>query len=553
MPEAGRRRVLVVGGTGAFGSRLVRGLVAHSDFAVTIAARDLPRARAFAAELGGGDRVATVRLDVAGVDAAALRAAGAFAVVDAAGPFQDGELGLVRAAIAAGLHYVDLADARDWVSAIGRFDAAAQAAGVALLAGASSTPALSHAVLDVMTRGWRTVDRIEVAIVPGNRAPRGLSVVRSILSYAGLPVRLWLDGRWQDRPGWGLTVRRDIPGLGRRWLSLCETPDLDLLPARFAVGRTAVFRAGLELPILHLGLLAASLPVRLLPRLSLAPLARPVRAVADCLMPFGTDRGGMLVEAAGGDEAGAPVEAAWSLLAEAGDGPVIPTLPALAALRLLAAGALPAGARSAAGVLPLRDIAAEFAPYRITTRLEVRPAGGDGVFATTLGEAFARLPAPIRAVHDGACWRVLAGEARVEGAASWPARMVARLFGFPPATPHVAVRVTIAAEGGREIWTRQFGAHRFRSTLAAGVTRGAVTERFGPFVFTLRLTATPETLTYEVMRWRFLGLPLPSGLAPRSLAVEGVDASGRFTFDVPIALPFIGNLVRYQGWLLPQA
>src|SRR5262249_31754326 len=151
----------------------------------------------------------------------------------------------------------------DFVAGFGALDAAARAAGVVALTGASSTPALSHAVLDRLTAGWQRIDRIEIAISPGNRAaPRGLAVIRSILSYAGRPVRVFAGGRGRGRRGGGRTRRRGMPGLGRRWLSLCETPDLDLVPARFAPRDAAVFRAGLELSVMHLGLLCASLPVR---------------------------------------------------------------------------------------------------------------------------------------------------------------------------------------------------------------------------------------------------------------------------------------------------
>jgi saccharopine dehydrogenase-like NADP-dependent oxidoreductase len=43
--------------------------------------------------------------------------------VDAAGPFQGAEPRVARAAIAAGLHYVDLADARDFVAGFRALDA----------------------------------------------------------------------------------------------------------------------------------------------------------------------------------------------------------------------------------------------------------------------------------------------------------------------------------------------------------------------------------------------------------------------------------------------
>ena len=366
----GTRTVLVVGGTGAFGARLVGGLYNTMDLDIVIAGRDLDRAAAAAAALG--PRVRALRLDAATVTAEELRVSGAFVVADAAGPFQGASYRLARAAIAAGLHYVDLADGRDFVAGFGMLDDAAKAAGVVAFTGASSTPALSHAVLDRLTAGWCSIDTVEIAISPGNRnSPRGLSVIRAILSYTGKPVRVFDGGGWTTRPGWGWPARREMPGLGKRWLSLCETPDLDLVPARYAPRQTAMFRAGLELSVMHLGLSLAGMLVRarLLP--SLVPFARPFRWMAERLKGVGSDRGGMIVEVRGIDAGGIATRSAWSLVAEAGDGPAVPTLPALAAIRALADGSLSQpGARACAGVLNLDQIEHEFAPYRISTHLE---------------------------------------------------------------------------------------------------------------------------------------------------------------------------------------
>ncbi|MFZ2003754.1 MAG: saccharopine dehydrogenase NADP-binding domain-containing protein, partial [Stellaceae bacterium] len=297
------RAVLVVGGTGAFGGRLVAGLYETTDFDVVIAGRDIDRATAAAAALG--PRARALRLDAATVEADELRASDAFVLVDAAGPFQGASTRLARAAINAGLHYVDLADGRDFVAGFGALDELARAAGVVALTGASSTPALSHAVLDRLTEGWRRIDTVEIAISPGNRnSPRGLSVIRAILSYAGKPIRVFDGGGWTERPGWGRPVRREMPGLGKRWLSLCETPDLDLVPERFAPRQAAVFRAGLELSAMHLGLYLGGILVsaRLLP--SLVPFAKPVRWMAERMKGLGSDRGGMVVEVRGIDAAG---------------------------------------------------------------------------------------------------------------------------------------------------------------------------------------------------------------------------------------------------------
>ena len=554
-PAAGvrPRRVLVFGGAGVFGARLTSAILNTTPWHVLVAGRDEARLAATVATLPAG-RATAVTLDARQATVEALRAAQVFAVVDAAGPFQGAEPVLARVAIAAGIPIIDLADARDFVAGYGALDAAAKAAGVTALTGASSTPALSNAVLDTLTAGWSRVDRVEIAISPGNRAPRGLSVVRAILSYAGRPVRVHVAGEWESHPGWGLTVRRRFPGLGWRFLSLAETPDLDIVPARLAVRHTALFRAGLELPVLHLGLWLAALPVRWGLLRSLVPLARPFRAVAALLERFGSDRGGMMVEARGTDASGRSVCAVWSLVAEAGDGPSIPVLPALAALRLLAEGALPAGAGACVGVLPLAAIEAEFSRYRITTERREEHAG-PALYERVLGEAFARLPGPVRRLHQPG-WGLLArGMARVEGPEGPLAWLAARVFGLPPAVESVPVTVEIAPEpgeeDGRERWTRRFGTRRFFSVLSRSPTQGHVFERFGPFRFELALLAGEAGVVGMPPRRWFLGsVPLPRVLGPVSVAREYVDEQGRFCFDVEMRLPLgLGRVVRYRGWL----
>ncbi|MGX9967058.1 DUF4166 domain-containing protein [Roseomonas sp. F4] len=548
------QRVLVVGGTGTFGARLVRGLAETTTLGIVVAGRDLGRAETLASALQArhpGRDISALALDAAQVTAEALGATGAFALVDAAGPWQGAGYHLPRAALAAGMHAIDLSDARDHVAGFAAaLDAEARRAGRFALAGASSTPALSNAVLDHLLRGWRRVDGVEVAISPGNRAPRGHSVVWAILSYAGRPVRVFGGGHWRVQPGWGMLRRRPLPGLGRRWLSLCDTPDLDILPARFAPRRAAIFRAGLELAPLHLGLWLASLAGRA--GLDLARFSGAFRGLAAAFDRFGTDRGGMLVEARGRDAEGLPTLARWMLLAEAGDGPMIPTLPALAVLRALAEGRLEgrAGASACVGVVDLAAIEAEFAPYQIRCTSEVsRPLP---LFARALGaDAFARLPEPLRELHHPGWWQAASGMAEVDGPSSRLAALVARLIGFPPAG-RMPVRVEMETTDKGERWTRHFGERRFTSRLSAS-RPGHVTERFGPFAFDLALPCDAKGMRLEVRGWRCLGIPLPRRLAPLSDAKEAVDGAGRFTFDVEIRLPLgLGRVVRYRGWLVPE-
>lgn len=357
-------RVLLIGASGVFGSRLAERAALERGIALTLAARDRAKLDRLAARLGGLpvrtlDRETIAAADLAGFDV----------VLDAAGPFQASAPTVIEAAIAARVPYIDLADGRDFVAAIGAHDAAARAAGISVTAGASSIPALSHAVLDALTARWTAIDRIAVGIFPGNRAPRGLAVVQAILSYVGHPVRVWRGGRWSDVPGWGLTQRWAVPGVGRRWASVCDTPEQDLLVARYRPTDSAEFFAGMELSILHLGLAMLALAVRWRWLRSLRPASRPLLAIARLLLPFGSDTGAMDVRVDGRDAAGKAARARWTLRADGNRGPYVPTLAALAMLRCFRDGDAPGpGARACAGMLSLADFAADFAALEISTR-----------------------------------------------------------------------------------------------------------------------------------------------------------------------------------------
>lgn len=358
--------VLIIGASGVFGSRLSERCAREPRVRVILGGRNRAALIALATRCAPDATIRTLDRDRLTID----DMAGADLVVDAAGPFQSSHDGVIHAAIAARIPYIDLADGRDFVAAIGQYDAAARAAHVAILSGASSVPALSHAVIDELVRGWSRIDTLRVGIFPGNRAPRGLAVVQAILSYVGKPVRVWRDGCWQAVPGWGMTHRWSLHNGTRRWASVCDTPDQDLLVARYHPTRSAEFFAGLELPVLHLGLALLAWPVRLGLLPSLRPMAWTLLWMAERFVRWGSDVGYMEVHARGLDAKGDKTSARWTLRATGNSGPNVPTLAALALIRQYRDARPPApGARACAGELPLAAFAGDFAELAIATHI----------------------------------------------------------------------------------------------------------------------------------------------------------------------------------------
>ena len=556
------RKILILGGYGVFGGRLAVLLAADPRVALIIAGRSLEKARAFCASLPSGAPRMALAFDRDGDVEAQLASIGPDLVVDASGPFQAyvGDIyKLARASIAAGADYMDLADSSAFVAGIGAFDAAARAKGVYALAGVSSFPVLTAAVVRKLAAGLARVEMIRAGIAPSPFARVGLNVICAIASYAGQAVTLTRDGA--ETRGYGLTetMRRAVrpPGmlpLESRLFSLVDVPDLRALPPLWPGLRTIWIGAAPVPEVLHRALIALAWLARLKLAPNLAPLAPFFHAVLAKLR-WGAHRGGMFVEIAGADDVGRRARRSWHMLAEGDDGPLIPSMAIAAILRNELDGRRPvAGARAATGELELADYDAIFEPYAI--RHGIRDDGAllsAPLYQRMLAGAWDDLPATLRAMHTIDGERVARGEADIERGPGFLAHLVAALFGFPEAARGAPTSVRLQAKNGAETWTRLFAGKTMRSRQWQGEARweGLLCESFGPFTFGLALLTGDGRLRLVVRRWALLGVRLPLGLAPRGDASEQ-EVDGRFRFDVTIAAPFIGVIVRYRGSLTPE-
>lgn len=553
MPD-GALRVLIIGGYGVFGGRLARLLEDDAGLALILAGRSRDRAAAFAAGLAGKAAVETAAIDRDRPLAESFTALRPDVVVDASGPFQHyGERPhrVAAAAIGVGADYLDLADGSDFVRSIGALDQAAKDAGVCVLSGVSTCPVLTSAVYRLLAKGLGRVDSVRAGISPAPRSGVGPSVIRASATYAGQPVAIRRNGTTGTAYPFTETMRYTIapPGwrpLGPLTYSLVDVPDLTLLGELEPPADSCWFGAAPRPAFYHALLRGLAGCVKKGWLTTVAPLAPVMTRVMNHLS-WGERVSGMFVEIRSGD-----VRRSWHLVGEGGDGGWIPAMPCAANIRRIAAGRRPAsGARPASGELDLADIEAFFPRFDLHAGVrEHCPDATRPLFHHLLGDAWQRLPDPVRRLHDLTGERSFRGSARVVRGRSAAARLIARFVGFPPDGESGDLEVTMTPDNGAERWVRDFGGHRFRSRLTVGTGRmaGLLCESFGPFHFGISLELRDGRLHYAMRKWRFAHLPMPKLLLPRGRMFERAD-DARFRFHVEIRMPLAGHIVTYSGWL----
>jgi uncharacterized protein DUF4166/saccharopine dehydrogenase-like protein len=553
-------KILIVGGYGTFGGRLIELLEHEPRLTLIVAGRSLEKARAFCA---GREKMKAALTPMAfdrdGDVSSQLAMLAPEIVIDTSGPFQAygaQPYRLIEACIAARIHYLDLADGSDFVAGVSAFDETAQMAGVFVLSGVSSYPVLTAAAARVLSHGMHRVETIRAGIAPSPYAGVGKNVIRAIASYSGKRVNLMRNGAMTQAHAITDHTRFTVapPGvvpLRPRLFSLVDAPDLRLLPQVWPGLKEVWAGAGTEPAISHRVLIGFAWLVRLGLLPSLSFLASAMHVLSSQVR-WGEHRGGMFVEVTGLDASDSATRS-WHLLAEGDAGPFIPSMGIAAIIRKMLAGVAPQpGSRAALHDLGLDDYALLFAERGIVTGIRDTVPHTAPLYERVMNTAWTRLPAPIRDMHDVTNELTAEGRSDIDRGTGPLARLVAAIFGFPKPGHDVPVRVNFRVVGRTEIWTRTFAGKSFSSRQYEGTGRwsGVLCERFGPFVFAMALPVDGDRMNLVLRGWSAFGIPMPMLLCPRSQSYE-VAEDGRFRFHVEIKLPLIGLIVRYRGWLEP--
>ena len=544
--------VLLLGATGLFGSLLAQRLLREGQFDLVCAGRNQERLKAFCDEFGG--RYVQLDRDDEKAVQLAFDEPAPFATVDCAGPYQaygDRPYRFAETAIKAGSHYLDIADASSFVKGFSGLDELAKSKGVVALSGASSTPAISSSVADVLTTDMAEVESITTVIIPGNRAKRTLSVMRSILSQIGKPMQIKRYGKDDVVLGWAETEAFDLrvdgkPDIKGRLASFVDTPDIAFFAERYKA-KSVTFKAGLEVRLFHYALSVGRWLVSKRVVKSLEPFSKTLRWLASWFEWMGSDEGGMKVSVLGKID-GDYKRLEWDLIADDGHGPNIPTLPVSILLNKILKGEVDIGARPCLSEVSLDEINTALAVFGGKTQLHSHSARP--IFARALGDRFDALPNSIKELHQPFGKHVYEGRASIKGATGPLGWIASLLVGFPKGISDTPVKVTITSNEKAETWVRQFGDKSFYSNLSVDED-GFVQERFGPLSIRIGLEVKGDKLLYPVVRGRLIGfIPAPVFLMPQSISHEAVDDQGRFVFDVLLKFRFGGRIVHYQGWLI---
>lgn len=365
-------KVLILGGYGNFGKRIARALT-KKGIPVIISGRSRDKAEAFIHTLPLAE---CAIFDVTTELATQLETWRPVAVVNTCGPFQTSNYNIAKTCIKQGVHYIDLADGRDFVAGISELDADAKQRNIAVISGASTVPGLSSAVIEHYKSEFSEIESLCFGVSLAQKSERGLATTEGVMTYLGKPLKPF-GGASRPAYGWQNIYRQNYPELGPRWMANCDIPDLDLLPAQYGI-RSIRFSAGLELSFMHLGLWLISWAVRLGLPLDLVKHSDALLKASNWFNRFGSPHGGMHVILRGKDIHGKSHERCWFIIAKDGDGPQIPTIPAIILSEKLALNRFEyRGAMACVGLVSLNEYMDELKAFNVKT-YQMEPTNSPG-------------------------------------------------------------------------------------------------------------------------------------------------------------------------------
>lgn len=234
------RDILVVGGYGVVGRRIAARLAPEFPGRVVIAGRDEQKAAALCRELGHGARTRRIDVDHAASIGPALDGVGTVMTCVA-----QRDLQLLRASVARGVAYTDIAPRLAFWQGAEEMAAEARRTGARVVLGAGLSPGISNMMARQLSQAVGSVDRIETAILLSLGDEYGPDSLDHVLEAVTQPFQVLEEGRRYDAAPFshGREVAFPQP-LGPHTAYLFPWSDVVYYPktlgARTALGRFAL-------------------------------------------------------------------------------------------------------------------------------------------------------------------------------------------------------------------------------------------------------------------------------------------------------------------------
>jgi len=332
------KRILIIGGYGNFGQFISKKLATEKNIQIIVGGRSIKKAKEFILNIDTANEAEAVEIDINKDFALSLSRIKPNIVIHTSGPFQTQGYEVAHACIALAIHYIDLADGRDFVDNIVELNEYAKENNVLIMSGASSVPCLTSALVNQYKNKFEKLDSLEYCITTAQKTARGLATTEAILGYTGKPFNTLINGKQRKIYGWqGLKVRK-FQELGWKLMGNCDVPDLSLFPKYFPELKTIRFYAGLEIPFIHITLWILSWIVRvgLIKNLQkAAPILLRISSMFDWL---GSDNSAFHMRFSGEGKNGVQKTTTFELIARSGDGPFIPCMPVILIAKKLVNG-----------------------------------------------------------------------------------------------------------------------------------------------------------------------------------------------------------------------
>jgi len=241
-------KVVVLGGLGYMGSSTARELIKHDDVSQVILAdknTDMTRVHE---SVRSSQKVSTLTLDVADFQALVNTIRGNDVVINDVGLYSTFGIQTVKAAIEAGVSYVDICDDCNVTREFLEFDESAKKAGVSICTGFGGSPGITNILAGYAADKLDEVDEIRVFWSVALSDPFGSAGLRQAMSQFAGNVIQYIDGQWVEVPsGSGGEEVVFMEPVGRSEVYYAAHPEAVTLP-RFIPGVKTVIEKGGFLP-----------------------------------------------------------------------------------------------------------------------------------------------------------------------------------------------------------------------------------------------------------------------------------------------------------------